>query len=146
MIKCTFENSGKDAFLRHVTVAAIIERDGEILFERRSMDIIEGGKLCLPGGYAEHDETIEETVMREVKEETGYTVTTVKLLTINDVPNPGENHRQNVVFVYVVEITGDQAAHDQESSELKWYPLNQLPPQSEVAFDHLNYLELYKKQ
>jgi len=143
MIKCTFEN-GHEALLRHVTVAAIIERDGKILFEKRAIDLVEGGKLCLPGGYAERDETLDQTVKREVLEETGFEPVSVRFLMYNDKPLEGENHRQNVVFVYVVEVTGEQGEHDQESSEFLWYPLDKLPPESEVAFSHLEYVELYK--
>src|SRR5215470_10353248 len=48
----------------------IIEQDGKILLIDRS----DGLGFTIPGGIVRHRETIEECVLREVREETGYTV------------------------------------------------------------------------
>jgi len=54
-----------------VTVAAVVERDGQFLFvEERS-----GGRVVLnqPAGHLERGETLHDAVARETLEETGWT-------------------------------------------------------------------------
>ena len=48
----------------------IIEQDGKILLIDRS----DGLGYTIPGGIVRHRETVEECVLRESREETGYTV------------------------------------------------------------------------
>src|SRR5579859_6149198 len=48
----------------------VIERDGKFLLIDRS----DGLGFTVPGGIVRHRETIEQCVLREVREETGYDV------------------------------------------------------------------------
>src|ERR1700694_2500106 len=48
----------------------IIEQDGKILLIDRS----DGLGYTIPGGIVRHKETVEQCVLREAREETGYTV------------------------------------------------------------------------
>lgn len=48
----------------------IIEQDGKILLIDRS----DGLGYTIPGGIVRHKETVEQCVLREVREETGYNV------------------------------------------------------------------------
>ena len=41
----------------------------DILFEKRSPDIVQGGEICFPGGSVEDGETPQEAAERETKEE-----------------------------------------------------------------------------
>ncbi len=144
MIKCTFEN-GQAAQLRHVTVVAIVVRDNAILLVKRALHLSEPGKFALPGGYLDRDETTEEAMRREVKEETGYLVSTSKFFHFVDNPNRRNDlSKQNVEFVYIAEVTGEPGEHDAESTEITWFPLDKLPPADQIAFDHLASIEQYK--
>ncbi|QFU90879.1 NUDIX domain-containing protein [Amycolatopsis sp. YIM 10] len=51
-----------------------IERDGEVLFLRRSEGTFHGGRWELPGGTVEPGEPLEEAAVREAAEETGLAV------------------------------------------------------------------------
>ena len=55
------------------TVALIFDETGKLLVTRRQKDPCKG-KLGLPGGFVDIGETIEEGVVREVKEETNLGV------------------------------------------------------------------------
>ncbi len=60
-------------------VAFILNAKGELLVERRKENPGKG-TLDLPGGFSDISETAEEGVRREVKEETGLTVTNCQYL------------------------------------------------------------------
>lgn len=71
----------------HVTVAAIVERDGRFLFVEE--DKGHGPVLNQPAGHLEDDETIPAALEREVLEETGWTVAAQALVGIYRWRNPG---------------------------------------------------------
>ena len=77
--KC--RNCGFEYFLNpsSANVAFIVNKKGELLVERRKNEPAKG-TLDLPGGFADLGETAEEGVRREVKEETGLTVTNCQYL------------------------------------------------------------------
>ena len=60
-------------------VAFITNDKGELLVERRKMEPAKG-TLDLPGGFSDILETAEESIVREVMEETGLKVTNAKYL------------------------------------------------------------------
>lgn len=71
MITCTFEK-GYQARLRHVVVHALVIKDGKILLVRRAPELLNGNLWGMPGGFLNRDETAEQGVLRELKEETGW--------------------------------------------------------------------------
>lgn len=147
MITCTFEN-GHETSKRHVTVDGIVHRNQQVLLVKRAPDaLIEAGKWCLPGGYLERDETPEEGVVREVREETGYSIISgVKLFAINALPHRPNEDRQNIDFVFTMQVDGEPNQHDDEVTEVKWFALDSLPKNEQIAFDHLSFLERYQSQ
>jgi 8-oxo-dGTP diphosphatase len=54
-----------------LSACAIIEQDGKVLLIDRS----DGLGYTIPGGVVRYNETVEHCVLREVREETGFTVT-----------------------------------------------------------------------
>ena len=51
-------------------VAAVIENDdGNVLIARRNLKKVQGGLWEFPGGKIEPNETKEEAIIREIKEE-----------------------------------------------------------------------------
>lgn len=59
--------------------------DGKILIVKQKVS--KERQWSLPGGRAEQGETLEEAVVREMKEETGFDTKIVKLLYLCDKPN-----------------------------------------------------------
>ena len=53
-----------------LSACAIIEQDGKILL----IDRADGLGYTIPGGIVRYKETVEQCVVREVREETGYIV------------------------------------------------------------------------
>jgi ADP-ribose pyrophosphatase YjhB (NUDIX family) len=59
---------------------AVLRQDGRILLVREQSD----GLWTLPGGWADPGDTPSATVAREVREESGYTVLTTRLVAVHD--------------------------------------------------------------
>ena len=142
MITCHFEDSDAKLNFRHVTTNAIIEKNGKVLLVKRSAKMYMPNLYCLPGGYLDQGETIEKGIIRETKEETGYDSKVINLFRINGNP---KRDRGNVDFIFLVKALKKTGQHDHEVSEIKWFDLNKLPKNEEVAFDHYENLELYLK-
>lgn len=144
MLTCKFEDGGV-ASLRHVVVDAIIVQNNKILLIKRAAHLINGGKYALPGGYLDRDETAEQAVVREVKEETGYDSEVLKLIKVIDRPDRPQEDRQNVAFVYAIKPLSQTGKADSEVSGIQWFDLDKLPLENEFAFDHYQTIQDFKK-
>jgi len=81
---------------------------------------------ALPKGTPEPGETLEQTAVREVREETGLRTTVVRSLGQIEYwfSRPAEGVRfHKVVHHYLLRyIDGDVADHDGEYDEVRWFP------------------------
>jgi 8-oxo-dGTP pyrophosphatase MutT (NUDIX family) len=64
---------------RRGAVAVVVEH-GRFLVIRRSQSVVAPGKYCFPGGGIEDEETEEQALVREIREELGATVVPVRRL------------------------------------------------------------------
>lgn len=150
MITCTFENgSVASSGLRHITTSTIVLKDNQVLFGKRATHagkpILEQGKWGLPGGFFDRNETLIQAVKREIMEETGWEVEDPLLFRIVDNPDRPHEDRQNVDFVFITKAIKHTGSSDEEVSEVKWFPLDALPPNDQIAFDHGEDLAMYLK-
>ena len=120
-IKCG--NCGFEYFMNPAAavVAIITDTEGRLLVERRKLEPAKG-TLDLPGGFADTDETVEEAVVREVKEETGLTVTALRYLF--SLPNMYRYSGLDIptldmFFACEVEDTSQLVAGD-DAAECRW--------------------------
>jgi len=148
MITCIFENKNNTS-LRHITVNTIVLKDNCVLLGKRGTlkgkKISEYGKWGLLGGFMGRDETLIGAAKREVMEESGWEITDVKLLKINDNPNRPKEDRQNVDFIFIAKAVKQIQKGDEEVSRLQWFPLDKLPSKEQIAFDHADALEVAKE-
>lgn len=144
MITCAFEDGGT-AKLRHVVIDSLVLRGNEILLVKRTGKLLEGGKWGLVGGFVERDESLVQAAAREILEETGWQVTGLSLLTVNDRPDRPAEDRQNISFVYFCQAVEQTGTPDDESDDQQWFPLSALPPTENLAFDHAADIALYLK-
>jgi mutator protein MutT len=111
-----------------VGVGAIIIRNGEILIEKRKSEPGKG-KWSVPGGLVELGENTTETVIREVKEETGLDVEKPELIDVVDNIIRDENGEIKYHFVivdYFVKLKSGEAKASSDAEELRWVPLSEV--------------------
>lgn len=112
------------------TVALILNAKNELLVCRRAKEPAKG-TLDLPGGFVDMNETGEEGVIREVKEETGLTVKEVSYLF--SLPNiyvyaGFPVHTLDMFFLCKVDDTGHFKAMDDVSDSF-FVPLSEINPE-----------------
>ncbi len=99
-------------------VLGIVLKDGKILLGRRNVKP-EINKWTLPGGRIEKGELLEDAVLREIKEETGFDVEIIKFLDIcQDIKN--NLHAINIVYLCKLK-NNEQTIIDGEFSELIFF-------------------------
>ena len=113
---------------RATSAGGIVVRRGEEGFElvlgrrRRERD---GVTWTLPKGQPNHGETLEETAVREVAEETGLSVRIVRPVgQIEYFFVQGGTRIHKTVHYFLMEATGgDLGGHDHEFDEVRWFGL-----------------------
>lgn len=111
--------------------AVIVYNNGIVLIKRKNEPFKD--HYALPGGFVEYGETVEEALLREVKEETGLDVKPVKLVGVYSRPDRDpRGHTVTVAFLCIGE--GELKAGD-DAKEVFVFPIEEtlkLP----LAFDH----------
>lgn len=101
-----------------IGVSALILQDGKVLLAmRRDIDW-----WNLPGGGMEIGETVEEAVLREVREETGLEVEIVRLVGLYSKPQ-----KQEVVITFLCRQVGGELMATEESRECRYFSPTSLP-------------------
>ncbi len=121
-----------------VTVDAVIfgeKGDGSVevlLIERKNPPY--QGAWALPGGFIEMEETLHQSIIRELKEETG--IENIELKQFYTFGNPERDPRgRTITIAYLAKIKKDfiKTKAGSDAKSLKWFNINELP---ELAFDH----------
>ena len=89
----------------HVTVAAVIERDGKFLLVEEQTD--DGVRFNQPAGHLECGESLTDAVIREALEETAYHFVPTSLIGIYHWRNP-DRDLTYLRFAFTGEISGHQ--------------------------------------
>ena len=119
---------------------AVCVRDGRMLLARWVAG--DGNKRwTLPGGGMDHGEDPYDTVIREVDEETGYTVEPVVLLGIDSLLRTHPRRLgatagfHGLRIVYEARITGGELRHETNGSTdmAAWYALDEVPALDRVG-------------
>lgn len=119
---------------RGVSVDALVIHKGKILLIKRGVEP-EKGKWGLPGGYVGWDESAEEAVVRELKEETGLQAKSIRFLTVQS--SPTRHPKQVITIAFRIDVDSENIKSGDDAVDIGWFKLDQLPVH--LAFDH-NYL------
>lgn len=120
-----------------VTVDAIIEvSDGIVLIKRSNPPF----GWALPGGFVDYGESLEEAVIREVKEETGLDLEDLKQFHTYSEPNRDPRFH-TIATVFMAKAKGKPRAGD-DAASLNIVKLSQIQD-LDFAFDHKKIIEDY---
>lgn len=112
-------------------VAFIRNSRGELLVAVRDCEPAKG-TLDLPGGFTDIDETVEESVIREVKEETGLDITATTYLF--SIPNHYLYSGFDIPtldFFFECQVKDTSVLHAaDDAASCQWVPLNQIQPEA----------------
>ena len=127
------------------TATAIIPYPGNKILLIKRNTIPFKGYWALPGGRMDSGETFEQTIVREVKEETGLDVTIAGK--IGEYIEKGVKDEVEYEFYptcfLVKPIGGEIKKQDSEIQEIKLFPLSELPKL--LAFEHDQMIKDYIK-
>lgn len=98
------------------------------------------GDWALPGGLVGNDESLEEAVQRELKEETGVSISYLEQL--YSFGQPGRDPRNRVVSVtYYGLVRPDvfEISAATDAADVAWFNIKNIP---ELAFDHTEIIKV----
>lgn len=146
-------------------ISAIIERDGadgpEILVQTRiaAYDTVYSGSLEIPAGKIDSFENVYDTVVREVKEETGLDITEITPPRSSRTFETSRNDAAMVFqpyccqqltkgsiswigFVFLCKAKGELRAADGETKDVRWMNIKELKTLIETSPDKIFTLQL----
>lgn len=132
-------------FPRIASTVLLINEKNEVFLMRRSKNTRnDQGLWSIPGGAIEIQETVEQSLIRECKEECGITIKNPEYIGYIDhlMPKIGQHWVSHafVVYEWVGEPTNLEPL---KCDEIGWFPLNNLPTDSTIILTRS--LELLNK-
>ena len=107
-----------------IDTRAVIFKDDKILLTHEN-----NGTWSLPGGWCDVLESVGRNTIKEVKEETGLDVETVKIISVQD-----RNKHNKPIYAYGVckifvlcNVIGGEFIENIETTEIKYFALNEIP-------------------
>ncbi|MFC0213125.1 NUDIX domain-containing protein [Paenibacillus chartarius] len=123
---CTFVHWGHYS----IGVGAILVREGKVLLVRRAQDPGKG-YWTNPGGYIEQKELIHDTIVREVREETGVEATVRSMIALRD--QPRDIH--NVYIAFAMDyVSGDPVPDGVEVDGAGFYSMEEMESMKVASF------------
>ncbi len=103
-------------------ICMIYDGNGNVVVQERLDPIWPG--ITFPGGHVEYGESFTDAVIREVKEETGLTVSNLQMCGVHNwMRDDGSRY---VVFMYKTNcFQGELTSSDE--GEVWWAPISELP-------------------
>jgi ADP-ribose pyrophosphatase YjhB (NUDIX family) len=97
----------------------------QVLLTRRS----DNGLWCLPGGRVDPGESISDSIIREMYEETGLHVQVIRLTGVYSDPNqlviyPDGKKAHLVILNFLVELVSGDIQQSKETTDIRYFPLD----------------------
>ena len=107
-----------------IDTRAVIFKDDKILLTHEN-----NGTWSLPGGWCDVLESVASNIIKEVKEETGLDVETIKIIAVQD-----RNKHNKPIYAYGVckifvlcNVIGGEFIENIETTEIKYFSLDEIP-------------------
>ena len=116
-------------------VFGLDEEDLKVLLIRRDLPPFED-RWALPGGFVRMNESLDEAARRELREETGLTLSGVyveQLYTFGDVSRDPRGRVVSVAYYALVNLADHRVQAATDARDAAWFPASDPPS---LAFDH----------
>jgi ADP-ribose pyrophosphatase YjhB (NUDIX family) len=114
-----------------IGVGAVIVEHDKVLFVRRAGSH-HPGLWMLPGGFVEPDETVDQAVLREVREETGLSGRVDGILAVRSRVLPNENSL--FVVMKVTDVTGTPRPTCDEVDQVGYFAVGDLAKLDPIGY------------
>ncbi len=125
-----------------LVIDVIIEKDGKIVLIKRRNEPYKG-KLALPGGKVEVGERVEETTIREAREETSLDVELTDIMGVYSEKNR-DPRWPSVSIVFIAKPLRGSLKSGSDAEGAFWFEPDEIDL-NEVAFDHKKIITDYLK-
>ena len=122
-----------------LTTLCMVYRGEEILLQNRVKTDWRG--YCFPGGHVEPGESIVDSVIREMQEETGLTIHHPRLCGIKQFPIEGGRY---LVFFFKTDAF-EGALCSSEEGKMEWISRKELPNLNTVS-DFMDMLKVFDRE
>lgn len=113
------------------STGAVVVRDDTLLVVRMTYSLTRG-QYMLPGGVVESGETMDVTVVREVREETGVDARPLGIIGVNSIVYEGETH--TYVLWLMEMVGGDPLADGSEVDHCCFMTFDEIESRDDVAY------------
>ena len=107
-----------------VACAIVANNNREVLLVKRAKDPYRD-MWCLPIGFAETGEEVQNAALRELKEEAGVDGSIVRLIDVDTVDN--YFYGSLAIVTYEIKMTGGLVAPGDDASDAAFFPIDKLP-------------------
>lgn len=111
------ENCDQMAEVFKVAAGVIIENSKFLVEKRRDDEDIDPGLVCMPGGHVDPGETLEQAIVREMKEELGITVNEFEFFN-SGFYTASNGELEHVHYFIIKKYTGKIVSH--EAASVYW--------------------------
>lgn len=119
-------------------VFGLDEEELKVLLIQRGIEPFEG-RWALPGGFVHVDESLDDAVRRELREETGVAdVFLEQLYTFGAVDRDPRERVVSVAYYALINLSDHRIQADTDAKNAAWFSVYDIP---ELAFDHAHILE-----
>ena len=115
-----------------LAVDAVCLKAGQVLLVRRGRPPFRGA-WALPGGFVEADETVEQAVVRELREETGLRAHPVAIVGVYSGPERDPRKPVTTVTFLMAGVGRRPPKGSDDAADAAWVRLDAAHP---LAFDH----------
>lgn len=124
-----------------VAVRAAVFNDHHILLVKERMD----GRWSMPGGWADLNDPPSKMIEREVLEESGFIVKASKLIAVHESNHDLEplEYWHSYKLVFLCDLLGGFARPSIETTEIKFFPIDDLPELSPSRVSNDDIKEAY---
>lgn len=136
------EKGKKEGIIKNVVGAIVLNKNNEILILTRKKDDFMGGIDELPSGNMENEEKINESLIREIKEETNLEIENITsyINSFDYISKTGKKTRQ---FNFAVTVKSTNNVKLTEHDSYKWMSIDEAIKSTKITNEVKFVLEIY---